>query len=193
MNLTNPGKRRQIVAALVEGNSIRATCRMTGAAKNAVVKLLRELGTVCTDHQDRVMRNLPCRRLQCDEIWSFCYTPRPRTCASTRWASLAWAMCGADGFSQATRVRNCHLRKPLRTFRDAANPALRGDGFAGHRTAERGGRQGRSSLRPATAPCPLPQGWIAAPRSGQPPRRIVNRKAPGRSEAAEGAADEALQ
>ena len=73
MNRLSPDKRRQIVAALVEGNSIRATCRMTGAAKNTVVKLLRELGIVCADYQDQVMRGLPCRRLQCDVIWSFCY------------------------------------------------------------------------------------------------------------------------
>ncbi len=59
--------------ALVEGNSIRATCRMTGVAKNTVTKLLVDLGTVCSVYQDEVMRRLPCERLQCDEIWSFVY------------------------------------------------------------------------------------------------------------------------
>ncbi len=73
MNKLSTHRRTQIVAALVEGNSIRATCRMTGAAKNTVVKLLVDLGTACEVYQDRVMRNLPCQRLQCDEIWSFCY------------------------------------------------------------------------------------------------------------------------
>ena len=66
-------KRAQIIAALVEGNSINATVRMTGAAKHTVLKLLADLGKACTAYQDRAFRNLPCKRIQCDEIWSFCY------------------------------------------------------------------------------------------------------------------------
>lgn len=66
-------KRAQIIAALVEGNSINATVRMTGAAKHTVLKLLTDLGKACAAYQDRVFRNLPCTRIQCDEIWSFCY------------------------------------------------------------------------------------------------------------------------
>jgi len=73
MNRLSSKQRARIVAALVEGNSIRAACRMTGAAKNTAVKLLVDLGTACEQHQDRVMRDLPCQRLQCDEIWSFCW------------------------------------------------------------------------------------------------------------------------
>jgi IS1 family transposase len=63
----------QVISALVEGNSIRATVRMTGAAKDTVVKLLARVGEACADYQRRTLRNLPCKRLQCDEIWSFCY------------------------------------------------------------------------------------------------------------------------
>ena len=66
-------QRAAVVAALVEGNSIRATCRMTGVAKNTVVKLLAGLGAVCSKYQHETMRNLPCRRLEVDEIWAFCY------------------------------------------------------------------------------------------------------------------------
>ena len=73
MNKLNATKRAQIVAALVEGNSINATVRMTGAAKHTVLKLLADLGKVCAEYQDRAFRNLPCKRIQCDEIWSFCY------------------------------------------------------------------------------------------------------------------------
>ncbi|HEY5743741.1 MAG TPA: IS1 family transposase, partial [Terrimicrobiaceae bacterium] len=71
MNKLSTKVRAQILACLVEGNSIRATCRMTGAAKNTVVKLLVDAGRACSEYQDRVFRNLNCKRIQCDEIWSF--------------------------------------------------------------------------------------------------------------------------
>ncbi len=71
MNKLSPEKRAAVIACLVEGNSIRATVRMTGVAKNTVTKLLVDLGTVCSIHQDRLMRDLSCERIQCDEIWSF--------------------------------------------------------------------------------------------------------------------------
>jgi len=73
MNRLSPEKRTQVIAALVEGNSIRSTVRMTGVAKNTVTKLLVDMGTVCSIHQDRAMRNLNCERVQIDEIWSFVY------------------------------------------------------------------------------------------------------------------------
>lgn len=66
-------ERTQIVIALVEGNSIRATSRMTGFSKNTITKLLVELGDACIAYQDKVLRNLKCKRIQCDEIWSFVY------------------------------------------------------------------------------------------------------------------------
>jgi IS1 family transposase len=71
MNRLSIEKRRQVIACLVEGNSIRATVRMTGVAKNTVVKLLGDVGLVCSIHQDRLLRNLPCKRVQVDEVWSF--------------------------------------------------------------------------------------------------------------------------
>ncbi len=74
MNRLSTEKRAQIIGCLIEGNSIRATVRMTGAAKNTVTKLLVDLGTACAEYQDRAMVDLPCRTLQCDEIWSFCYS-----------------------------------------------------------------------------------------------------------------------
>lgn len=73
MNRLSTEKRAQIVGALVEGNSIRATVRMTGAAKNTVTKLLVDLGTACALYQQAELRDLPCRRIECDEIWAFCY------------------------------------------------------------------------------------------------------------------------
>lgn len=73
MNILPIAKRCQIIASLVEGNSIRATVRITGVAKDTVLKLLVSIGRACEGYQRRVFRNLPCRQIQCDEIWSFCY------------------------------------------------------------------------------------------------------------------------
>jgi IS1 family transposase len=71
MNRLDPIKRAQVVAALVEGNSIRSTVRMTGVAKNTVAKLLIELGAACSEYLDSALADLPCKRIQCDEIWSY--------------------------------------------------------------------------------------------------------------------------
>lgn len=73
-NVLNNAKRAAVISALVEGNSVRATVRMTGVAKNTVIKLLVELGDVCQSYADEHLRNLPCKRLQVDEIWAFCYS-----------------------------------------------------------------------------------------------------------------------
>jgi IS1 family transposase len=73
MNQLDAKDRSKVVSALVEGNSIRATSRMTGIARNTVDKLLRDLGRASAIYQDQTFRNLSCKRLQCDEIWSFCY------------------------------------------------------------------------------------------------------------------------
>jgi IS1 family transposase len=72
MNRLSLDDRARILSALVEGNSIRATCRMTGAAKGTVLKLLADVGDACGAFLDETMRGLTARRIQCDEIWSFC-------------------------------------------------------------------------------------------------------------------------
>jgi IS1 family transposase len=71
MNRLPPEKRRAVIASLVEGNSIRATARMSGVSKDTAVKLLVDMGTVCSIHMDADLRDLPCERVQVDEIWSF--------------------------------------------------------------------------------------------------------------------------
>jgi IS1 family transposase len=67
-------QRVRIIAALVEGVGVNATCRMTGAAKHTVLKLLAELGEACAEYHDMHVVNIKSRRVQCDEIWSFCYS-----------------------------------------------------------------------------------------------------------------------
>ena len=99
MNKLDLKARARILSCLVEGNSIRATVRMTGAAKNTVVKLLADVGAACAEYQDKTLRNLPCKRVQCDEIWSFVYAKAknvPAAKAAPEGAGDAWtwtALC----------------------------------------------------------------------------------------------------
>ena len=73
MNRLSRERQAAVVAALVEGNSIRSTVRMTGVAKNTVVKLLLDLGRACDEYQRKTLVGLRSKRLQMDEIWSFVY------------------------------------------------------------------------------------------------------------------------
>lgn len=74
MNRLSTDDRVRVISALVEGNSIRATVRMTGIAKNTIVKLLADMGKVCAAYHDEHVRGLTSKRIQCDEIWSFVYS-----------------------------------------------------------------------------------------------------------------------
>jgi len=71
MNRLDSAKRAEAIAALVEGSSIRSVSRMTGVSRNTVMSLLVSAGAACAEYQDQTLRNLPCKRVQCDEIWSF--------------------------------------------------------------------------------------------------------------------------
>lgn len=99
MNKLDLKQRARILACLVEGNSIRATVRMTGAAKNTVAKLLADVGAACAVHQDKALRNLPCKRIQCDEIWSFVYAKQKNVAdakAAPEGAGDAWTWTAID-------------------------------------------------------------------------------------------------
>lgn len=74
MNRLSIKQRAQILHMLVEGNSLRATARMADVSRNTVDKLLRDVGAACLAYQDEHLKNLPCKRVQCDEIWSFVYS-----------------------------------------------------------------------------------------------------------------------
>lgn len=73
MNQLNTDKRVAILSALVEGNSLRSTQRMTGVSINTVSKLLVDVGRACDRFLDQAMYGLNLKRIECDEIWSFCY------------------------------------------------------------------------------------------------------------------------
>ncbi|MGA2135189.1 MAG: IS1 family transposase, partial [Bryobacteraceae bacterium] len=119
MNKLSTEKRVAVIAALVEGNSIRSTVRMTGASKGAVLRLLAEVGTACAHYLDATIRNVKAERIQIDEIWSFVgckekhATPEKKAAgmgdawtftaieASTKLV-ISWMVGGRDaGFAQA--------------------------------------------------------------------------------------------
>jgi IS1 family transposase len=104
MNRLSTAERARIVSCLVEGNSLRATARMTGFARMTIEKLLRELGAACAHYHDEHLRNLPCKRIQCDEIWSFCYAKRknvtPKIRAAHPDAGDVWTWTAIDADSK---------------------------------------------------------------------------------------------
>jgi IS1 family transposase len=73
MNKLDTKTRALITKALIDGVGVNATCRLTGAAKHTVLKLLAELGEACARYHDGHVRKVKANRVQCDEIWSFCY------------------------------------------------------------------------------------------------------------------------
>lgn len=74
MNILPIEKRAQIIGLLVEGNSMRAVTRLVGCSINTVTKLLEDVGAACLAYQDATIRKIKSKRVQCDEIWSFCYS-----------------------------------------------------------------------------------------------------------------------
>jgi IS1 family transposase len=92
-------RRAQVIRCLIEGNSVNSTVRMTGVAKNTVLKLLVEIGAACSGFLDVKMRNLNCQRLQADEAWSFCYAKQRNVTpeiAEERIAGDVWAWVAID-------------------------------------------------------------------------------------------------
>lgn len=88
MNRLPLQERVRILAALVEGNSIRGTCRMVGVDKKTVLRLLADVGDACDAYMDDTLHGLKSERIQCDEIWSFCHAKE---------RNLPREMRGADG------------------------------------------------------------------------------------------------
>lgn len=98
MNCLDSESRARVVNCLIEGCSIRATVRMTGVAKNTIVKLLADLGCACAGYHNRNVRNLKVRRLQCDEIWCFVGAKAKNTSLAKKqegWGDV-WTWVGID-------------------------------------------------------------------------------------------------
>jgi hypothetical protein len=112
MNKLTKEKQRQVVATLVEGNSIRATCRMMGVAKGTVLKLLVDLGKACAEYQDKTLRNLTCSKIQVDEIWAFVYAKEknlPKDKEGQFGYGDVWTFTAIDAESKSLSVNNNYL------------------------------------------------------------------------------------
>lgn len=100
MNKLDSTTRAHVISCLIEGCSIRSTVRITGVAKKTVMRLLVEVGGVCLDYQDRVFRDLKCRRLQLDELWAFVYCKEknvtPKIAAKVPGAGDVWLWAAID-------------------------------------------------------------------------------------------------
>lgn len=103
MNQLNNKTRAQIVYLLCEGNSMRSTARIADVSINTVAKLLVDAGNACAEYHNRVVRNVPAKRVQVDEIWSFCYAKEknvPFAKAAPAGAGDVWTWTALDSDSK---------------------------------------------------------------------------------------------
>ncbi len=99
MNKLPRDLRAQILGLMVEGMSLRAISRTTGVSKNTLARLLADAGQAFSEYQDRVMRDLTCKRVQVDEIWAFVYAKAknvPGAKAAPEGAGDCWTWMAID-------------------------------------------------------------------------------------------------
>src|SRR5712671_7159950 len=99
MNKLPIAKRATILQMLCEGSSMRAIERITGASLNTVSKLLIEAGKACAAYHDEHVRGVKATRIQCDEIWAFCYAKQKNVAtakAAPAGAGDIWTWVGLD-------------------------------------------------------------------------------------------------
>jgi IS1 family transposase len=102
VNRLSTARRAQILGLMVEGVSLRAISRLTGAGKNTLARLLAEFGSVCAEYHNHAVRNIRVRRLQCDEIWSFVGAKARNTSPEKKaegWGDT-WTWTAIDGDSK---------------------------------------------------------------------------------------------
>jgi hypothetical protein len=115
MNVLSIEKRGHVISALVEGNSINATCRMTGVAKHTVLKLLKDMGCACSAYHDAHVRNIRVRRVQCDEAWSFVYAKQKNVTAEQMAAGAGdcWTWVAEDADTKLVACRRVTITRLL--------------------------------------------------------------------------------
>ena len=149
MRTLNVTERAKVLTVLVEGMGINAACRVTGVSKTAVLKLLADVGEACAAYQDRVMRNLTCKKLQCDEIWAFCYSKQRSVQKNKRQVEGAGDVYTWTAIDAETKLIPCwHVGKrnseSAKVFMDDLAPRMAGrvqlttDGFKAYLTRVEG-------------------------------------------------------
>jgi IS1 family transposase len=139
-------KRAAILRCLIEGSSILATARITGAAKNTIIKFLAEAGEACSAYQTANLRNLPCKVLQLDEIWSFvgCKENAKKDAIGKHPGDVwTWtSICAETKLIPAWRVGDRSSRTAMdfcfdlsRRFSDTAELQITSDGHSAYRMA----------------------------------------------------------
>ncbi len=124
MNQLSVERRATVIRCLVEGNSVRATSRLTDASRTTVLSLLVDLGELCRTYQDHVLRNLPCTRIECDEIWSFCGAKQRQVERGAKGDGDVWtftAICATTKLGVAWLVGNRDSRHAHAFMRDLAS------------------------------------------------------------------------
>jgi Homeodomain-like domain len=99
MNKLPSEKRAQVLQMMAEGISLRAITRLTGISRTTLQKLLEDAGQAFSEYQDRVLVNLPCKRVQVDEAWAFCYAKQknvPTAKTAPEGAGDIWTWVGLD-------------------------------------------------------------------------------------------------
>jgi len=138
MNKLSRAQRAHIISLLVEGMSLRAVTRTTGASINTVTKLLVDAGRACSDYQDKALRDLSCKRLQIDEIWEFCYAKAKNVATAKRAPKEAgdiWTFVAIDGHEASPvlvrRRAGCALRPgiPARSSGPSSEPGAAHHGW----------------------------------------------------------------
>ncbi|MHB8595165.1 MAG: IS1 family transposase [Acidimicrobiales bacterium] len=120
MNRLPLALRVQALSALVEGNSIRGTCRMVGIDKKTVLRLLADVGDACEAYLDETLRGLKCKRLQLDEIWSYCHAKErnlPRELRGADGVGDLWTWVAIDADTKL--IASWFLGKRLKDDADA--------------------------------------------------------------------------
>ncbi len=103
MNKLDHKARAQALQMMAEGVSLRAITRLTGISRTTLIKLLEDAGQAFSEYQDRTLINLPCKRLQVDEAWAFCYAKQknvPTAKAAPEGAGDIWTWVGLDAQSK---------------------------------------------------------------------------------------------
>ena len=112
-NVLPKDKEIAIIAALAEGSSLRAVTRITGIHRTTIMKLLCDLGRAFSEYQDNTFRNLKSKRIQCDEIWSFCGAKQRQVNNGAKAEGDVWTWTAMDADTKLMVFENVVVNGPV--------------------------------------------------------------------------------